>query len=135
MSGLLLTDNPELEVLTAYAAPEQPVSAVEESPGWFVIGAFHMPLTAQVRLELLGSVSEEGLFMRARLFCITEGQLGPIAASVFSLEDTTTVRKLSATFQLVGGRDYQMQIEVTGAEGPTSFGSVMSLMAINGAAV
>ncbi len=135
MNGLPLTDKAELEVLTAYAAPEQPVLAVEETPGWFVVGAFHMPLKAQVRLELIGSVSEEGLTMRARLFCITEGALGPIAASVFSLDDTITARALSATFELVGGRDYQMQVEVTGAVGVERFGSVMSLMTINGAAV
>jgi hypothetical protein len=130
MPGLGLTQTPEFEVLATYSAPEQVVPAVEATPGWYVVGAFRMPIAAEVKAEVYGSVSDDSLTMRGRLFCITSGSVGPVSGSTATITSTTDVRALSGLFTLPAG-DFQMQIEVTGDEGEELFGSLKNMTVIS----
>jgi hypothetical protein len=130
MPGLGLTQIPEFEVLATYSAPEQVIPAVEATPGWYVVGAFRMPASAEVKAEVYGSVSDDSLAMRGRLFNITPGSVGPVSGSTVTITSTTDVRALSGLFTLPAG-DYQMQIEVTGDEGEELFGSLKNMTVIS----
>jgi hypothetical protein len=122
--GFGLTSTPEIEVLAAYAAPQDTVAAVAESPGWYVVGAFRLESTAFLRLELIGLVSHASLTMRARLFDLEAvAEVASMQASLNSLVDT---RALSARVELTGNRIYQIQVEVTGSAGADRFGVVRS---------
>lgn len=127
--GVGATTSPQVEVLSAYAATNQTVAAVAATPGWNVIGAFFMPGTALVRLDLFGSVSDAALSMRARLFDLSTAQ--PVSGSTVTITSLTDVRKLSAQFSLTGNRTYQIQLEVTGGSGGAFFGSAKSASITN----
>ncbi len=112
MKGFGLTSRPTLEVLSAYSAPQQDIESVAATPGWHVIGAFPMPATAELRLELIGLVSGAGLTLRARFFDLTAG--APVAGSEASITATTDTLQLGPVVELTGGHLYQMQAECTG---------------------
>jgi hypothetical protein len=130
MPGLGLTQTPEFEVLATYSAPEQVIPAVEATPGWYVVGAFRMPVSAEVRAEVFGSVSDASLTMRARLFCITPGSVAPVSGSTVTITSATDVRALSGLFTLPAG-DYQMQVEVVGGVDDALFGSIKNMTVIS----
>lgn len=124
IQGAALTPAPSTEVVTAYAAPPFLVPAVEESPGWHVIGAFSLPLSVNARVHVLGCVSDEDLTLRVRLYCITEGSVGIVSGSTVTITSTTPVEQHSGVVGLTGGRDYQYQAECTGGEQLKDFGVV-----------
>jgi hypothetical protein len=124
MRGFALKQTAELAVLSAYAAPVQTIPAVATTPGWYVMGAFFLESSAELRLEVIGLVSDVDLTMRARLFDMTTNEpVGDISVSVRSLTDT---RVLSGFAKLTGGRLYQIQVEVTGGAGEDQFGVLRS---------
>ena len=122
MKGFGLTSRPSIEVLSAYSAPQDDIESVATTPGWHVVGAFPMPLTAELRLELVGLVSEAGLTMRARFFDVTDN--APVASSDASITATVDTRALGPVIELEGGHLYQIQVEVTGGGDPDQFGTM-----------
>jgi hypothetical protein len=123
--GFGLTIAPEIEVLAAYAAPQGEIPAVAASPGWHVVGAFRLELTATLRIELIGSVSDAALTMRARLFDLED--VAPVASMQASLSALTDEAAYAARVELTGNRIYQIQVEVTGAVGSDKFGVLRSV--------
>jgi hypothetical protein len=121
MQGFALSSSPELEVLSAYSAPQDEIPAVAASPGWHVVGAFFLEGAATLKLELIGSVSDSALAMRARLFDLATNQ--PVSGILPTIVSETDVRVLSAAVELAGNRTFQIQVEVTGGSG---FGVVRS---------
>jgi len=125
MSGFALTQEQIIEVLSVYATAERQVDAVAASPGWHVIGAFSMPASADVRVDAIGSVSDDAtLTMRVQLFDITPGLVGPVSGSVASTTSETDVQFFSGVVSLVGGHAYQFQAEVTGGVSSSFYGVV-----------
>jgi hypothetical protein len=122
MKGFALTSRPSFEVLSAYSAPQQDIESVAATPGWHVIGAFPMPLTSALHLEMIGLVSGAGLTLRARFFDLTAN--APVAGSDVSLTATVDTKVNGPTVELTGGRVYQIQAEVTGGGDPEEFGTV-----------
>ena len=132
MLGLGLTTEQIIEILSAYAAPQSEVAAVADTPGWAVLGAFEMPITAdEIVLSVVGSVSDASLTMRVRLFCITPTFVGEVSGSIATITSTTDVQVNSGSFELTGGRLYQFQAEVTGDDGDEFFGVVESAAVSN----
>lgn len=124
MQGLALTTEQIIEILSMYATAEQTLDAVAATPGWNVIGAFPMPATAKVRLDVLGLVSDASLQLRARFYCVTDGAVGPVSGSEAVLTDQSDERAYSGVVELVANRTYQIQAEVTGNAGTNYFGTV-----------
>jgi hypothetical protein len=125
MQGLAVTTEQIIEILSVYATAEQYLEAVAATPGWYVIGGFPMPATADLRLDVIGSVSDDSaLQLRVRLYCVTPGQLGVVSGSEATLNSETDVQAYSGKITLTGGRLYQFQAEVTGAAGANYFGAV-----------
>lgn len=122
MKGFALASRPSLEVLSAYSAPQADIESVAATPGWNVVGAFPMPLSAALHLEMVGLVSEVGLTLRARFFDLTAN--APVASSEASLTATVDTKVAGPTVELVGGHLYQIQAEVTGGGDPEQFGTV-----------
>lgn len=122
MQGFALTLDQIIEILSVYATPEVYLEAVATTPGWTVIGGFPMPATADLRVDLMGSVSEAGLTLRVRLYCVTPGDVGVVSGSEVALTSLTDVQAFSGVVTLQGGRAYQFQMEVTGASGANKFG-------------
>lgn len=118
MKGVKINEKPSLTILTAYVSSQEDIESIAATPGWQVVGAFHMPLTETIVLELIGFVATAGLTMRARLFDLSTNL--PIDTAYAQITSTTDSRNLSGPITLTGGRDYQLQVEVTGADG--SFG-------------
>ncbi len=127
MEGLALTLEQSIEVVSMYSSSAQSVIAVATEPGWNVIGAFPMPATALIRLDMIGSVSDALLVMTARAYCITPGAVGEVSGSRVVLASVTDVRVLSGSFSLTGNRLYQVQVQVVGAAGDDYFGLVRRL--------
>lgn len=109
------TTGQNIELVSPAPASGQ-IDAVAASPGWYVLGGFQMPFTADVRLELIGSVSEEGNTLHARLFNVTEAAVveGSLTDDVTELVEE---RKLSGVVELQGNCVYQIQAECIGATG------------------
>ncbi len=124
MQGFALTTEQIIEVLSVYATAEQYIDAVAATPGWYVIGGFSMPASADVRVDLIGSVSAASLTVRVRLFCVTTGAVGAVSGSEAQLSSTLDTQAFSGVVSLVGGRAYQLQAEVTGFAGAIYFGVV-----------
>lgn len=122
MKGHGLTSRPSLEVLSAYSAPQTDIESVATTPGWHVIGAFKMPTSAELRLELIGFVSGAGLTLRARFFDVTAG--APVASSEASITATTDTIALGPVVTLTGGRLYQIQAECTGGGAPSQVATI-----------
>src|SRR5262245_2591698 len=115
MHGFELLTSPEVEVLSAYSAPQAPIPAVAATPGWYVVGAFFLHAAAELRLELIGAVSDASLTMRARLFdLVVKAPVSGIQATISGLNGLTDQRVLSTSAELAGNRTYQIQVEVTG---------------------
>ena len=128
MMTLSLTDATEIEVLATYAAPEKVILAVTLDPGWYVVGAFRMPVTSGVRIEAYGSVSDASLLLRVRLFSLTT--VLPVSGTEATTSSTVDVRMLSGLVSLAAG-DYQMQAETTGGIGDGLFGSLKTMTVIS----
>lgn len=124
LSGLALTTEQVIEILSLYATSQQPILAVAADPGWNVIGAFPMPTTADIRLDVIGSVSDPSLTMIARLYCVTPGFVGEVSGSRVQLTSMIDVEVFSSQFTLPGNMLYQVQVEVVGNAGDSYFGYV-----------
>lgn len=124
LSGLALTTQQVIEILSLYSAAQQSIVAVAVAPGWNVIGAFPMPTDADIRLDVIGSVSDASLTMTTRMYCVSPGFVGPVSGSSVQIASTTDVEVFSGVFTLQGGRLYQVQVEVVGAAGDDFFGLV-----------
>jgi hypothetical protein len=125
LSGLALTTEQIIEVISMYASSDAGILAVAAAPGWKVIGTFPMPTNANVTLDLTGCVSDPSLTLSARLYCVSPGFIGAIVGSIAQLQgNTIDDRVFSSTCALAGGRLYQIHAQVVGAEGDAFFGSV-----------
>lgn len=124
MQGFALTQEQIIEVLSVYATAEQYIDAVAATPGWTVIGGFTMPATADIRIDVLGSVSNASLTLRTRLYCVTPGAVGVVSGSEATLNTVADSDVQSGVFSLTAGRIYQFQTEVVGAAGAAFFGVV-----------
>jgi hypothetical protein len=124
MQGFALTTEQIIEILSVYATAEQYVAGVEETPGWLVIGTFLMPASAPLRIDVIGSVTDPSLTLRVRLYCIEAGAVGPVSGSEATTQSTVDAQAYSGVINLVGGRKYQFQAEVTGDAGDGLFGVV-----------
>lgn len=124
LTGLALTKEETIEILSLYATAAERVDAVAAAPGWVVIGAFPMPVTADVRLDVLGSVSDASLTMEVRLYGTTSGAIGEVLGSLVSLASLTDVQVFADAFELHGGVNYQVQCQVVGAAGDSYFGNL-----------
>ena len=122
--GISLTLAQQIEVVSLYSSAAQSILAVATEPGWNVIGAFPMPTTASVRLDVLGSVSDTSLVMTTRLYCVTPGYLGEVSGSRAQLASIIDTEVFSGRFTLLGGRLYQVQAQVVGNAGDDYFGLV-----------
>ena len=114
MQGFALTPEQIIEILSVYATADQQILAVATTPGWYVIGAFTMPATAEVVVDILGSVSDAALSLRVRLYCLTAGHIGPVSGSTAQLSNVVDSPAKSGLITIEGGRQYQFQAEVTG---------------------
>jgi hypothetical protein len=130
LQGLKLTQGPEVEILSAYAASHQEIAAVAATPGWYVIGVFYMIATSAVRLEIVGSVTHDSLTMKARLFDVGAAEV--VSGCAVELTGPVTNRRLSAPFSLPGAKLYQIQVEVTGSSGADRFGVLSTASLVNG---
>lgn len=108
-----LGSNVVVEIISAYAATNQQLSAVAAPPAWYVVGGFWMPREASVSLELIGVVTLAGLAMKARLFDVAAAL--PVSGSeTAEITSTTDARAISGAFLLPGNKLYQMQVQVIG---------------------
>lgn len=113
MKTIALTTGKTVEVISAYAAPATPINAVVESPGWNVVGAFRVPVSAKGRLEIVGIVSDADLVMTARLYDLTAVEV--VGGSIAQVDgETTDTFARSGVFEFIGGHVYQVQAEVVG---------------------
>jgi hypothetical protein len=124
MQGFALTQEQIIEIISVYSSAAQSILAVAAEPGWNVIGAFPMPTTADIRLDVIGSVSDPTLTMECRVYCVTPGFVGEVSGSRAQLNSTVDVEVFSGHFPLTGGRLYQMQCQVVGNVGDGYFGLV-----------
>src|SRR3954454_14329922 len=124
LTSLALTKAETIEILSLYSSAQQSIIAVATEPGWNVIGAFPMPTTAEIRLDLVGSVSDDSLLMTCRMYCVTPGFIGEVAGSRAQLSSTIDAEVFSSQFTLAGGRLYQVQCQVVGNAGDDYFGLV-----------
>lgn len=122
MQGLALTTEQYIEILSLYCTSNKPIIAVAEAPGWEVIGGFPFPTSAEIQLDLFGSVSDESLTLTACLYCVTSGHVGEVAGSRVMITSTIDTRALSSRFQLEGNRNYQVWAQVVGNSGDDYFG-------------
>lgn len=130
LAGIGLTASTQVEIIAAYSASHREILAVAATPGWYVVGAFQMTATAKARLELIGSVSDASLVLRARLFDVALGE--PVSGSTAQLSTVVDSRALSGMFSLAGPKLYQIQAEVTGGSGDDKFGVMKSASLVNG---
>jgi hypothetical protein len=124
LSGLALTKEETIEILSLYATSAARVDAVATAPGWVVVGSFPIPTTADIRLDVLGSVSDPSLTMSIRLYCTTPGSVGMVSGSQVALASLVDVQVFSSAFTVVGNRSYQVQSQVVGNAGASYFGNL-----------
>lgn len=124
LSGLALTTEQTIEILSLYASSQQPIFGVGAAPGWQVFGALPMPTTADIRLDVIGNVSDSSLVMSVRLYCISPGSVGVVSGSLLTLSSLADSQQFSGQFTLVGGLLYQVQAQVVGNAGNSYFGNV-----------
>lgn len=122
--SLALTQEERLQIVSMYATSEKGILAVSADPGWEVLGVFPMRVSADVRLDLLASVSDPSLTLTALLYCISVGFEGEVAGSRVSLSTTIASEQLSTKCMLQGGRLYEIWAEVVGNAGAAYFGKV-----------
>lgn len=128
--GFALTSASSVEIVAAYAAPQSVVPAVEESPGWQVLGAFYLPRSCNARLDALMMVSDASLTCRCRLFDATEDSSlsadDRVIPGDVSTSSITPVRQLGGVVALRAGHTYQIQAEATGDVGDEFFATVIT---------
>ena len=124
LSGLALTKEETIEILSLYATSNRPILARAAEPGWEVLGTFPFPATADIRLDVTGVVSDDTLTLTTRVYCVTDGFVGEVSGSRVSLSSTIDVQGYSSQFTLVGGRLYQIQSQIIDNEGDDYFGYV-----------
>lgn len=124
LSGLALTQAQIIEILSLYSSATEAIVAVAVAPGWRVIGAFPMPTSANIRLDVLGSVSDASLAMTTRLYDITPGFIGPVSGSDAQIMSLIDAEIFSGVFGLIGSHRYQVQSQVVGNAGDNYFGTV-----------
>ena len=124
LSGLALTKEETVEILSLYATSNRPILAVAVEPGWEVIGTFPFPVTADIRLDVTGVVSHTPLVLTTRMYCVTPGFVGEVSGSRVLLSATVDDQAYSSQFTAVGGRLYQIQSQVVGGAGEDYFGYV-----------
>lgn len=110
--------------LAAYFTGHRAVQAVEDSPGWHVLGGFHLDHSVTCRLEALGQVSAEGLTLRVRLWDTQDLQ---VVGDPVQITSTYLMRSLGSQISLEGGRTYQIQAECVGGDSEAEFGVVPSV--------
>jgi hypothetical protein len=119
-----------VEIISVYAASNQVVPAVADPPAWRVVGAFYMPATAPVKLEVIGAVTVAGIEMTMRIFDVTAA--APVSGSTTPVIDgIVDERQISGAFELPGGKIYQMQAQVIGPD-PDTKGFIRSATLIGG---
>jgi hypothetical protein len=124
MKGFGLTYEQIVEVLSVYATAEQQIAAVDDSPGWHVLGTFTMPASAQLVTDVFASVTDSSLLCRVRLYDITPGFVGEVSGSRAETNATHDNQVWSGVITLEGGHIYQWQAEVVGDSGDGFFGVV-----------
>lgn len=123
--GAALTGASSTEVVSAYAAPSMVIPSVLATPGWYVVGEFFLPLSADARLDVIGHVSENGNELHVRLFDMTA--LAPVSGSQVTITEEASTRRLSGVLSLTGQRRYQVQAESINAEvGEDEFSVVLT---------
>lgn len=121
---LSLSDTTSVQIVAAYSTGKEVVQAVAESPGWVVLGGFHLVRSVTCRLEALGQVSGEGLTLRVRLWDMSTLQA---VGSPVQIVSVPPVRRLGGQVSLTGGRHYQVQAECVGGSTEADFGVVPSV--------
>ena len=124
MQGFALTLEQIIEIISVYATADQTIDAVAATPGWHVIGAFKMPASFNVQIDVIGSVSDAPLVLNVRLFDVTPGSVGPVSGSTASTTSESDVPFTSGVVGLLGGHTYQFQAETTGGASSSLYGSV-----------
>jgi hypothetical protein len=126
--GLALTQDLEVQLLLAYVAGLHDIEAVAVTPGWHVAGAFYMSGTENVRLEIIGNVSDPSLVLRCKIYRVRDAEGNEVgedvSGSYVQLSSTVTKRALSGVFELAGGYLYEIQMEVTGGVSTDLFGNL-----------
>lgn len=123
-SGIALSLEQAVDIISMYSSSARSILAVAAAPGWEVVGTFPMPATADLRLDLIGSVSDLSLTMTALLYCVTPGFVGEVANSRAALSSTIDTETFSQKVTLTGGRLYQVWAQVVGNAGDDYFGQV-----------
>ena len=122
-SGIALSTEQIIDILSLYSSTAARVDSVTVEPGWQVFGGFPMPATANIRLDVYGSVSDPALILTVRLYCTTPGFAGEVVGSRAAIVGATVDTEVfSSVFEIVGNRSYQMQAQVVGAV--AGFGNV-----------
>lgn len=116
MKTIELTTNAQVEIITAYVAPNTHVEAVAATPGWYVAGSFFVGSKAEnARLEAIGVVSDASVTMHVRLFDLTDAE--PVVGSTINIQSLVDSRGTSALFDVAAGHTYQIQVEAIGGAG------------------
>lgn len=125
-TSISTTNATNVEVISAYAASNQQLPAEPTAPAWIIIGGFYMPVTADVKIEAVGSIADGALTLAVRLFDVTAA--APVSGSLTeNIDSAVDERVLSGAFELAGGRVYQMQAQCIG---PSGFGIVRTALPI-----
>ena len=90
--GFALTQASTVEIIAAYGSPQTMVEAVEETPGWQVLGAFLLPKSTTARIDALMVVSDDSLTCRVRLYDATPGLMTPAERVVTGYATTSETR-------------------------------------------
>lgn len=123
-SGLALTPDQAVEIISMYSSSAFSILAVASAPGWNVVGTFPIDVSCRARLDAIACVSDDTLTLSARLYCVTPGSVGEVPGTRVTLNSMIDARVLSTAADLVGGRLYQVQAQVVGDEGDDFFGIV-----------
>ncbi len=123
MRTVAVTGGNLVAILSTFTATNQQLDAVDTPPAWYVIGAFYLPLgPVTVQVEAVGLISDDGSELKVRLFDVEEA--APIEGSETEVIDAMIdERVVSGSFELEGGRVYQMQAQCIGSSG---FGIIRS---------
>jgi hypothetical protein len=115
MRSFGLTTGRTIEIISAYAAGAQSIPSVPSAPGWFILGAFHLPVSTAARLEAIALVSFD-VVLHVRLFDLTG--TAPVSGATLTMNATPyDTRAESGIVQLVGNRVYQIQAQAIGSPG------------------
>ena len=128
MRTLGVNGDPTVEVISAYAAAMAQIPVVPATPGWYVVGAFYLPISVRAKLEAIGLVSVAGSELHVRL--VDAATATPVSGSDVTITSSTVdVRAVSGAVDLEGGKVYQFQAEAIGASG---VGNMKAATLLNG---